>query len=243
MSAVLIIAFVVGLYQGQWFNSFLAFLTFILSYIPALVERNYRITLPVEFEFIMVTFLFLSIYLGGIHGYYGYFWWWDSFLHGLSGVILGLVGFLIVYVLRTGSRFHLNISPGFVGIFSFLFAVTLGTLWEILEFLIDLSSLDTTALQPDNFDTMKDLIDDSLGALVASLAGYLYSRNVRVPFFHRIVHKFIEKNPSLFQRLRINSKRFFRGRIDAVRRIKHATLTRVKTLLTLIHKKRSKRGR
>lgn len=231
LSVILLLVFIAGILEGQWFNAFLAFLALLLSYVPALVERNYKVTLPVEFEFMMVVFLFLTIYLGTIKGFYDTFWWWDVFLHGLSGVMLGFVGFIIVYILRTESRLGLNITPAFVGVFSFLFAVTLGALWEIFEFLIDSSSLVHLTLQDDNFDTMKDLIDDSLGALLVAIAGYFYCRKVRVPLFDRIMGKFVEKNPSLFSRLRIRSRAFLKRRINRVIDVKAVTVRRVKSLL------------
>lgn len=238
LSAILLLVFMVGLYQGQWFNAFLAFLAFVLSYVPALIERNYKIFLPVEMEFLMVFFIFSTIYLGTIHGYYEYYWWWDVFLHALSGVMLGFVGFIMVYILRTESRLGLRITPAFVGIFSFLFAVTLGTLWEIFEFLIDSSTLVHLTLQDDNFDTMMDLINDSLGALFVAVAGYLYCRKVRIPLFDRVVMKFVEKNPSLFYRFKTRSKSFLNRRINAVNRVRLLTFQHVKSLLRHLKRRR-----
>ena len=39
-------------------------------------------------------FIFFSVYLGSVRGYYGKFWWWDVALHTSSGFILGIAGFL-----------------------------------------------------------------------------------------------------------------------------------------------------
>jgi len=242
ISVTLTVALASAVYQGQWFNAFLAFLAIGLSYLPALIERNYKIGLPIEFEFMLALFLFLGLYLGSIEGYFVYFWWWDVLLHGISGVILGLVGFILAYILRTEHRFGRELRPGFVALFSFVFAVTLGTLWEILEFIIDQFHLNDVLMQRDNFDTMKDLIDDSLGALIVAFSGYFYVKKVKIPIFHRIIAKFVMINPSLFHRLRRRSQSFIQRRLSSIRNIRSNTLHRVRRLMNhLRHPRKSRR--
>ncbi|MEO7854887.1 MAG: hypothetical protein ABIR94_21955 [Rubrivivax sp.] len=58
-------------------------------------------------------------------------------LHSTSGLLLGLVGFLLVYVLTESRRIDLHMRPGFVALFAFAFAVTVGVLREIFEFAAD----------------------------------------------------------------------------------------------------------
>ncbi|NIR44454.1 MAG: hypothetical protein GWM93_09820, partial [Gemmatimonadetes bacterium] len=70
-----------------------------------------------------------SLFLGEIRGYYTRFAWWDVALHTASGFLLGIVGFLLVYILNQEERIPLYMKPGFVALFSFLFAVATGAIW------------------------------------------------------------------------------------------------------------------
>ena len=97
-------------------------------------------------------------------------------LHTLSGAIIGAIGFSLVYMLNEKDRVAMKLSPVFVAIFSFGFALSIGTLWEIFEFLMD--SLFGFDMQKSGLiDTMWDLIVDALGALVISVLGYLYLKS------------------------------------------------------------------
>ncbi len=54
-----------------------------------------------------------------------------------QGVLLGILGFLLVYVLNQNPRIDLHMHPGFVALFAFCLAVTVVALWEIFEFAMD----------------------------------------------------------------------------------------------------------
>jgi hypothetical protein len=199
LSFIILLAAAGAFYEGQWLNAFLAALAFVLSYVPAMIERNLKIGLPVEIEFTFVLFLFVTLYLGEINAYYTYFWWWDIFLHTLSGILLGLVGFILVYIFNSEEKIRLHLSPFFVGLFTFVFAVSIGVFWEIFEFGLD-QFLDYDTQHGSLSDTMWDLIVDTVGAFFIALAGYFYVKKIHVPIFGRIVSKFLEKNPLLFKK-------------------------------------------
>ncbi|MDR3451263.1 MAG: hypothetical protein P4L96_00495 [Rhodoferax sp.] len=44
-------------------------------------------------------------------------------------VLLGILGFLLVYGLDESRRIGSHMRPGFVALFTFTFAVTVGALW------------------------------------------------------------------------------------------------------------------
>lgn len=78
----------------------------------------------------------------------------------------------------------MNLSPLFVAVFAFCFALALGAVWEIYEFAADcLLATNMQKFSLDNGtvlvgqaalrDTMKDLIVDALGAVGASVIGYI----------------------------------------------------------------------
>ena len=187
---------------AAWNNNleilFIAVGILILTFIPSLIARNYKINIPTEFEALVVLFISSSLFLGEVHQFYTKFWWWDLFLHSLSGILLGFAGFLALYIMYTERK--IRTSPKLAMFFSFCVAVAIGALWEIVEFSVD-NSLGWNMQKSGLVDTMWDLIVDSISAVIISISGYFYLRRKnQVPFFERWIKKFMEKNPRLFSK-------------------------------------------
>ena len=195
---VSLVAAILGeILSGRWWLLFLTSLVLLSTFLPSIITRNYKIVLPVEFELIITLFIYASMFLGEIKGYYTKFLWWDLVLHAGSGLISGFLGFLIVYVFY--SRKKVIMSPIFVALFSFCFAIALGSVWEMFEFIMD-SFLGFNMQKTGLVDTMWDLILDSCGAIIASVTGYFYVKGGDSLVFDRLVRKFIKRNPHLFKR-------------------------------------------
>ncbi len=201
---ILIVEFVLVLIDGQWLTAFLvAVISGIIS-APILFRNRFGVKIPAEFQVLVIIFLFASLFMGEVWGFYERVWWWDMALHAVSGLLLGMVGFLLVYVLNESERINLHLQPGFVAFFAFLFAVTGGTVWEIFEFGMDqlfgMNMQKPMLGDPSGLtDTMWDLIVDTLGALVISLFGWLYMKRKEESFIELWIHKFIRNNPQLFR--------------------------------------------
>jgi hypothetical protein len=171
---------------------------------PFLLGRFLRVFIPPEFVLLTVVFIFASLFLGEIRGYYTRFWWWDIVLHTGSGFLLGILGFLLVHILNETEKIDFNMKPGFVAFFAFLFAVATGGLWEIFEFSMD--KFFGTNMQKEMLgdtsgltDTMWDLIVDTIGALVIAVLGYGYIKRGRdESFLERWIQSFIKTNPRFF---------------------------------------------
>lgn len=190
----IIIAIIGAIWKGRWDLLFSSSLIFIFTFIPLMFEKKTRINLPIEFEFMIILFIYLSLFLGEIHGYYSKFWWWDVILHTGSGVGLGFVGFIILYTLYKKDK--VQASPIWISIFAFFFAVGIGAIWEVFEFGMD--TLFGFNMQKNGLiDTMWDLIVDSLGALLTSTIGYYYLKEKRKSLFSKLIHKFLTINPYL----------------------------------------------
>ena len=191
-------------YERLWINAFLvmAIMAIILS--PAALGRRFRVHVPPEFQVLAVVFVFASLFLGEVQSYYVRIWWWDIALHTSSGLLMGILGFLLVYVLNESERVDVHMRPRFVALFAFLFAVTVGTLWEIFEFSMD--QLAGANMQKAMFgdpsgltDTMWDMIVNALGAFAISGLGWWYMRQRVYSFIELWIRKFIERNPRLFR--------------------------------------------
>jgi hypothetical protein len=165
------VAFVIAFFEGQWMVMFVSIVGMVAIWLPLFFAKNQRVHIPIEFEFLLAVFIYASIFLGEIQGFYTRFWWWDVVLHTGSGIALGFIGFLILYSLFRNKR--LGIPPGLLAVFSFAFALALGALWEIFEFVAD--NIFGFNMQKHGLtDTMWDLIIDAIGAFVAAVSGYFY---------------------------------------------------------------------
>lgn len=190
---LLILAIVITIYMGSWLNLFVAVLTLFLTHIPYIIANKWKIYLPAEMQLTILLFLFGSMFLGELRDFYERLWWWDVMLHTMSGVILGFTGFALVYALNSEEKVKVDLSPVFVVIFAFTFALATGAVWEIFEFSMD--SLFGLNMQKSGLtDTMWDLIVDSLGALYACVKSYKYLRTGSSSFFIRGIIRFLRKN-------------------------------------------------
>jgi len=207
VSLVMAVDLVLIIAEGQWLNALLlvAIMGFILG--PVLLGERLPVHIPAEFQLLALLFSFAALFLGEARSFYERFWWWDIMLHVSSGLLLGILGFLLVYVLNESRRAKLNMRPRFVALFAFAFAVGAGALWEIFEFAMDqLFGLnmqkpmlgDASGLT----DTMWDLIVDTLGALAISVLGWWYMHNGNESFIELWIKKFFASNPRLFRRRR-----------------------------------------
>ena len=120
-------------------------------------------------------------------------------LHTTSGFLTGILGFLLVYVLNEKKEIELDMKPGFVALFAFVFAIAIGTFWELFEFGMD-SFFGTNMQQGGLTDTMQDLIVNSIGALIISVLGWWHlCTEGNNSFLERWIHKFIVRNPRFFE--------------------------------------------
>jgi len=92
-------------------------------------------------------------------------------------------------------------KPAFVALFSFVFAIAIGSMWEIFEYSMD-SFFDLNMQKSGLVDTMWDLIVDAVGALFIAVLGYWYMKRGSEYFVEKWIAKFIEGNPRLFRKKR-----------------------------------------
>ncbi|MBU3804994.1 MAG: hypothetical protein H9872_09605 [Candidatus Cellulosilyticum pullistercoris] len=152
--------------------------------LPGIIEKKIKIEIPSTMLLLYTLFLYCAIYLGEVKNFYYTIPYWDTILHTCSGAMLGALGFSFVSLLNRQQQIPVQLTPVFVSLFAFCFAITLGVFWEIYEFTFDgilglnmqKFALETGELLVGRsalLDTMKDLIVDSIGAFVMSVIGYI----------------------------------------------------------------------
>jgi len=151
---------------------------------PKWLHQKIGINIPSVMIIIYVVFIYCAIYLGEVRNFYYLIPHWDTVLHTFSGVALGALGFSIVSLLNKSDTVEFSLSPVFIAVFAFCFALSLGVIWEFFEFTMDcltdgnsqryaLENGELLVGQAALMDTMKDLIVNAIGALAISSIGFV----------------------------------------------------------------------
>ena len=194
---LLILIFIRGWLVGDHSQDPIIIITFILTYYPSILERKFGVYLPKRLQLIITLFIFAAQILGEIGDFYEKISWWDTMLHTISGVILGLAGFLFVYLLNEKGNKKVNLSPKFVIIIAFCLALTMGVFWEFFEFGADRLfgyNMQKFRMPGEDglVDTMCDLIVDTIGAIVACIGGYIYIKKKKDVLFNDYFDEWFE---------------------------------------------------
>ena len=196
----------ISAYNQNWVNALIVLGIILLSLAPTLFARQFEVSLPVEFDLATVVFIFAAIFLGELAGFYERFWWWDLLLHLTSGLLLGMLGLCLVWVLNFNARIDLELSHPFICLFAFAFALSIGTIWEIFEYSMD--KLFAMRMQKSGLDdTMSDLMVDSIGALTVATGAYAFLATGRKSILSYWIKRFIEVNRDAIARRRANARR------------------------------------
>lgn len=183
------------LLREHFFSAFLAGGVLML---PVLF-RKMSLRLPPETQLVAVLFAFTTLFLGEVKDYYERYWWWDLVIHFSSGLLLGLFGLMMVYMLNGTRTVDREMPAGFVAAFAFFFAIGIGGIWEVFEFAVDQSF--GTAMQkprpgdPSGLtDTMWDMSVNIAGAAIVSIVGWRQIGRSGESWIRR----FVRRNPQLF---------------------------------------------
>ncbi|MDL2261452.1 hypothetical protein LJC08_04385 [Methanimicrococcus sp. OttesenSCG-928-J09] len=178
------------LLQENIYYFFFIITTLIYLALPGIVQKRMGFVVDPRLIIVISLFIFAGSFLGQAFSFFDRFAWWDTMLHTISGIILGLIAFALTSALNDSEKSTLKLNPFYVALFSFTFAVAIGALWEIAEYTMDWLfettmqcwNEDAAAYLTGNpayqdaaiIDTMEDLIVDTIGALIVSFVGYFY---------------------------------------------------------------------
>lgn len=182
MRLLVLISGIGFIFLGEWMSALNAFLVLGIIFIPRLIKSQYELYLPFAIELAIVTFVFLSVFLGSLYNYYEKFALWDGILHFQSGLLLGTVGFLVIYLLNSGNKKKLVMSAGFVAFFAVCFSLAMSVFWEIFEYAAD-TWFGYTMQESGLPDTMSDLVINGIGAIIVAILGYIWmKKSKQLPF-------------------------------------------------------------
>ncbi|WEL19617.1 hypothetical protein [Candidatus Nanohalococcus occultus] len=175
MRVFMLLGLGIGFYTGDTGIIVNSLVSFSVTFVPALIERDYGI----EMNPLLVLWLTSAVFLhaAGTLGPYGTVWWWDHLTHTLSSSVVAGAGYATIRAIDEHyEQIHLPSKLFFI--FILLFVVAFGVVWELLEFGIsgaaEILGGETVLTQYGLEDTMKDLIFDISGGLVVALFGEVY---------------------------------------------------------------------
>ena len=160
-----------------------------VTFIPFIFQKYFGINIPARFEIITLLFVYGILFVSEVRSFYNV-WWWDILLNFFASVALGFIGLSIVFVLYRTKR--LNTTPEVIAILTFCLAFSVGALWEIFEYTLD--TLFGSGLQQSLFDTMEDLMVNTIGVLFVSVFGYIFIKREKFVLISTLLSSFVEKN-------------------------------------------------
>ena len=145
---LVIICLIRELINGNFESVLFCILTLFLFIVPYISEKIFKIDFPSCLEIIVLIFIFSAEILGEINNFYGTVPFWDNALHTVNGFLCGSIGFSLIYLLNQKTKF-MKLSPVFVALFSFCFSMTVGIVWEMFEYGMDVAF--KTDMQKDEY--------------------------------------------------------------------------------------------
>ena len=160
----------------------------VVIHAPFVIKKVFKMQIPAFLCIAFWIFLFCSVFLGEVAKFYYIVPHWDTFLHLLSSLMTGLLGYMVFAMLFKGK--DSQVSPTAAIIFALCFSVTIGAIWEIYEFTFDgILGLNMQKFAFEDgaekigrlalLDTMKDIIIDTIGAVLSSVYGYFSLKSKR----------------------------------------------------------------
>ena len=152
---LVIVTAVLSFLRGSYESVALCILSLLLFLLPSIFEEKLRVDIPGLFQGIIYLFIFAAEILGEVNHDYTAILGWATMLHTINGFLCAAIGFSLVYILNRNSK-NINLSPFYLILVSFCFSMTIGVLWEFIEF---------TADQLFYLDMQKDFIIKNIGSV------------------------------------------------------------------------------
>jgi len=138
-----------------------------VSALPLLLLRMKHIPFTIPIIIGYYAFIFASIFLGSICSFYLRHMWYDSALHLIKGMYVSFAG-ISLYKHLVPENVRLDASNWILFLFVFSLSVLASVIWEIYEFIGDLTFTHTMQLG-GNKDTMIDLLCGFAGAFLIAI--------------------------------------------------------------------------
>lgn len=172
MQIVLLLIVVFGIVAAQPKAIVNGGVALLITFLPAVLERNYRFPLDPWLGLWITAAVFLHTV--GSAGMYGMISWWDHLTHAMSASLIAAVGYTAARAVDLHSD-KVYLPRQFAFIFILVTVLAFGVLWELFEFGLDVIAERTAVTMPlaqhglDN--TVRDLVFNSMGGIIVGVFG------------------------------------------------------------------------
>ncbi len=150
------------LFTHNYESAALCALILVLFLVPSLFEELLEVSIPPLFQVLIYTFIYAAEILGEVNKYYTAIPGWDTMLHTINGFLCAAIGLSLVFILNRRDSKHLYLSPFYLAMAAFCFSMTIGVIWEFIEF---------TADHFLYLDMQKDVIITDIGSVSLDTTG------------------------------------------------------------------------
>jgi len=183
LQALMIAILGIGLYTGNAGIAVNAAVGLLVTQLPALLERKFRITMSVGLVLWITLAMFLHA-LGTVpllgpdfESLYGATWWWDHMTHALSSSLVVGSAYAVTRALQEHTE-YIHMGPKFTFAYLLVFVMAFGVFWELIEFYIavgaELFGVPQVLTQYGLDDTVLDLVYNTIGGLLVAVFGTTY---------------------------------------------------------------------
>jgi hypothetical protein len=173
----------IGLYTGNAGITLNAAVGLLVTQLPALLERRFRITMSVGLVLWITLAMFLHA-LGTVpllgpdfESLYGATWWWDHMTHALSSSLVVGSAYAVTRAIQEHTE-YIHMGPKFTFAYLLVFVMAFGVFWELIEFYIavgaELFGVPQVLTQYGLDDTVLDLVYNTIGGLLVAVFGTTY---------------------------------------------------------------------
>ncbi|MBE6139134.1 MAG: DUF2238 domain-containing protein [Firmicutes bacterium] len=151
-----------------------------------IIQKIFKVKISEGINLIYIIFVFMAHFLGVICELYNYIYWFDKFVHFLSGVVTSFVAIYLLIKFKKDKNMFFDI------LYIITLTLAIAALWEVFEYLssyyfnLDPQKVALTGVS----DTMGDIIVAFLGSILTSISYYFeikYNYNLLIKKFIKTI--------------------------------------------------------
>ncbi len=154
-------------------------LALLITFAPAVFDRNYNVPLDPWLGLWITLAVFLHTM--GSAGLYAAIGWWDHLTHAMSASVVAGIGYTFARALDVHHD-GIHLPSRFAFVYILIVVMAFGVIWELFEFGLDLvadaTGIEMPLAQHGLDDTVRDMMFNTLGALVVATFGQAHLTGV-----------------------------------------------------------------
>lgn len=176
-------------------GALLGLVSLLFLLVPNISEKVLKIKLGNRLRFHIIIFMMLSFNFGIALSWYQKSFFYDKFVHLLSGVLFAIIGLCLYAMVKKSKNIYRKTDWLMQITYAVFFASFISVLWETMEFsnYLILGRDSQHHLTTGVFDTMGDLISSLIGSIILAIDYYFYIKRGK-SLSYRIITSFDDAN-------------------------------------------------